>query len=116
MKKYCLSISRLPRKVFDIILTFSASAYVIVVFLIKKKALIPFIPQTLDFISYTIYLATPVLISWLCLVVSRFLPACGMECKIKEVELASHSFLPNYLGYFLWPLVFQIRKHFSLCI
>ena len=45
MKKYCLSISRLPRKVFDIILTFSASAYVIVVFLIKEKALIPFIPQ-----------------------------------------------------------------------
>ena len=24
----------------------------------------------------------------------------GMECQIEEIELASHSFLPNYLGYF----------------
>lgn len=112
MKKYCLSIGRLPRKVFDILLTFSASAYVIVVFLIKEKALIPFIPQTSDFVSYTIYLATPVLISWLCLVVSRFLPACGMECKIKEVELASHSFLPNYLGYFFVALSIPDKKTF----
>lgn len=100
MKKSYPSISRLPRKVFDYLLTLSASSYVIVVFLIKEKTLMPFVPKELDFVFYIVYLVAPVLVAWFCLVISRFLPACGMECEIKEIELASHSFLPNYLGYF----------------
>lgn len=33
----------LPRLLFDLMLTFSASAYVVVVFLIKEKTTLPFI-------------------------------------------------------------------------
>ena len=51
-------------------------------------------------VSYIIYLMAPVLVAWLCLRLSKHLSVCGMECQIEEIELASHSFLPNYLGYF----------------
>lgn len=90
----------LPRLLFDLMLTFSASAYVVVIFLIKEKITLPFIQQKFDSISYFIYLTIPALIAWGCLILSKYLPVCGVECQIKEVELASHSFLPNYLGYF----------------
>lgn len=100
MKLFICFVKYLPRTMLNLMLTLSASAYVIVIFLIKEELILDFLPEQLEHISYIIYLIIPALIAWLCLCLSKHLPACGMDCSIEEVELASHSFLPNYLGYF----------------
>ena len=100
MKKIIYLVKHLPHTMFHLMLTLSASAYVVVVFLIKEGITFSFLPQKLECVSYIIYLMVPVLVAWLCLRLSMHLSVCGMECQIEEVELASHSFLPNYLGYF----------------
>lgn len=100
MKKVFRFAKHLPHTIFNFVLSLSASAYVVVVFLIKEEITFSFLPQQLKCVSYIAYLMVPVVIAWLCLRFSKKLPVCGMECQIEEVELASHSFLPNYLGYF----------------
>ena len=100
MKLFICFVKHLPRTMLNLMLTLSASAYVIVIFLIKEEITLDFLPEQLEHVSYIIYLIIPVLIAWLCLWLSKYLPACGMESNIEEVELASHAFLPNYLGYF----------------
>ena len=64
-------------------LSLSASAYVVVVFLIKEGITFSFLPQKLEYISYIIYLMAPVLVAWLCLRLSKHLSVCGMECQIE---------------------------------
>lgn len=100
MKVIFRFIKHLPQTVFRLMLSLSASAYVVVVFLIKDEVAFPFLPPKLDYISYIVYLMIPMFVAYLCLLLSNHLSVCGIECQIKEVELASHSFLPNYLGYF----------------
>lgn len=100
MKKIPYLIKHLPYVMFNFLLSLSASAYVIAIFLIKEGTTFCFLPQQLKCVSYIAYLIAPVLIAWLCLHLAKKLSVCGMECQIEEVELASHSFLPNYLGYF----------------
>lgn len=100
MRKIFCYIKYLPRNAFNLLLSFSASAYVIVVFLIKSKITLTFLSQQLEHVSYIIYLIVPLIIADFCLFLSRYLPVCEMECNIREVEQASHSFLANYLGYF----------------
>ena len=100
MKKISGFIKHLPQTLFRLLLSFSASAYVVVIFLIKEKILLPWLPQRWVGVSYIIYLTVPALLAWVCILISKHLMVCGMECQITEVELASHSFLPNYLGYF----------------
>lgn len=100
MKNLFHFLKHLPQMMFNLMLSLSASAYVVVIFLIKEEIPFPFLPQQLTRLSYIIYLVLPVLIAWLCLRFSKYLSVCGMECQIEKVELASHSFLPNYLGYF----------------
>ena len=100
MKRFLHVVRYLPNTMFNLMLSLSASAYVLVIFLIKENVTLPFFPPQLKHVSYIIYLCVPVIVAWLYLRLSRHLSVCGMECRIKEVELASHSFLPNYLGYF----------------
>lgn len=100
MKKIIHFIKHLPQRSFNLLLSLSASAYVVVVFLIKEGITFPFFPQEMECISYIIYLTIPMLMTHFCLLLSRHLSVCGVGCQIVEVELASHSFLPNYLGYF----------------
>lgn len=100
MKKVLRFIKHLPHTIFNLMLSLSASSYVVVIFLIKEEITFSFLPQQLRYMSYIAYLMVPILIAWLYLRLSEKLPVCGIECQIEEVELASHSFLPNYLGYF----------------
>ena len=100
MRKIVCFLRYLPQKMFELMLSFSASAYVVAIYLIQKKAVIPQLPQNMQWISYIVYLLIPVLIARLWLWLSKHMPACGIDCEICEVELASHAFLPNYLGYF----------------
>lgn len=100
MKKVLHFVKYLPNTAFNLLLSLSASAYVVVIFLIKEEITFSFLPQQLECVSYIVYLTVPVFIAWICLRLSEHLSVCGIECQIEEIELASHSFLPNYLGYF----------------
>ncbi len=100
MKGILHFIKYFPRHLFEGMLSLSASAYVIAIFLIKENIVISIFPQSLEWISYLVYLAVPVLIALVWLALSKHMPPCAIDCKICEVELASHSFLPSYLGYF----------------
>ena len=112
MNRFLCFIGHLPRIVFDFLLSLSASAYVIVIFLIKDEITLPFFQQ-LKYISYAVYIIVPIIMTYIWLQLSQYLAPCAMECKIKEVELASHSFLPNYLGYFFVAL--SIQDVITLC-
>lgn len=100
MRKCIGYIRRFPQIIFRLLLSLSASFYVVVIFLIKQKITIPCISHSPEYVSYLIYLIIPIIIAFGCLLASKNLSAYGVECEIKEVELASHSFLANYLGYF----------------
>lgn len=100
MRKFVNFIKYLPRHMAEAILSFSASAYVIAIYLIKEAIVIPVLPQSMSWVSYLVYLLTPVLIARIWIGLSRYMPACSIECKLDQVELASHAFLPSYLGYF----------------
>lgn len=102
MRKAFHFIRNLPRTVFNLLLSLSASAYVVVVFLIKESITFPFLPQQFECVSYIIYLMIPIVVVRFCLCLSRYLPVCGMECQIEEVELASHFFYPITWGIFSW--------------
>lgn len=100
MKKSIHRIKYLPRILFNLLLSISASVYVVVIYLIKEEIVFTFFPTRIAYLSYIFYLVAPVVIAYICLCLSNYLPKCDMACPIVEVELASHSFLPNYLGYF----------------
>lgn len=89
-----------PYYIFRLFLNLSSTAYIIVIFGIKERVVIPFLPKYLQYLSYAFYLIIPIGIAGICLLLSRCLSKCAMECQIKEVEPANHSFLPSYLGYF----------------
>ena len=112
MKKILNLFRYLPQNAYSLLLSLSASSYVIVIYLIKENLTLSFFPQNCTFISDIAYLLIPVAIAGVSLLLSRFLPVCSMECEIREVELASHSFLPNYLGYFFVAL--SIPDHTTL--
>ncbi len=101
MKKTFRLIKRFPQTVFTLLLSLSASAYVVVIYLIKEEITFSFFPAKFDCISYIFYLIIPIVIARICVWLSKYLSKCEMGCQITKVELASHSFLPNYLGYFL---------------
>ncbi len=100
MKKWKSLFKYILTCVFKVLISASTSGYIIVVFLIKEKIKLSFIPSQYEFLSYVIYLLVPAFIIVICIFISRFLPDSAIECGVKEVELADNSFLPNYLGYF----------------
>lgn len=110
MKKIIQFIRYIPKRTYEAMLSFSASGYVIAIYLINKGIVITYLPQSMRWVSYIVYLLIPVLFARIWLWLSKKMPACGIECKIREVELASHSFLPNYLGYFFVALSIQNKE------
>ena len=98
MKKVLRFLRHLPEVLFRLLLSISASGLLVAIFLIKEG--ISFLPEPYSLLSYLVYLLAPVGLARLWLWASRYLQKCGFESEIQEVELASHSFLPNYLGYF----------------
>ena len=106
MKKIFRLVKHLPHTMFNLMLSLSASAYVVVVFLIKEGITFSFLPQKLEYISYIIYLMAPVLVAWLCLRLSKHLSVCGMECQIEEISCLP---LNRFVLFSPWPKVQIIR-------
>lgn len=93
---------------FRILLTLSSTSLLIVIYLIKSDIKFFEINETYSyFLTYGIYFTVVVIISLLSLWLTNFLEGSSLKSQndnrinnIKEIELANHTFLPTYLGYF----------------
>jgi hypothetical protein len=93
---------------YRLLLTFNSTSLIIVVFLVKVQTVIDWHPKLANipsYFSYLIYFSIPVLLTYLSLILARFLSDDSLEkenkiSKIAEVEQANNAFLPSYLGYF----------------
>lgn len=93
---------------FRILLTLSSTSLFILVFLVKSKiSLFNNVNNYLEWLSYLIYFLCVFLLNLIVLWLIKFLEEDSLQsyCNekiniIKKVELANHTFLPTYLGYF----------------
>jgi len=92
--------------IYRLLLTFNATSLIIVVFLIKEGTRLNFLSKNLNdpysyYISYLIYFSIPLILTFLSLIISRFLGNSNIsKGTITEIESANNAFLPSYLGYF----------------
>ena len=100
MKKVAYVLKHLPRYAFRAMLALSSSAFVGVVYFINQGILLPFFPRQYPHLSYVVYCGLPLLLAFLCVLISRKLPSSSIDCDLVAVEQADNSFLPSYLGYF----------------
>lgn len=93
---------------FRLLLSFNATSLLIIIFLVKKGYSIdyflpahPIINATPSILSYLLYAAIPVALTWLSINLTPLLGSDDFkENHIIEVECADNIFLPSYLGYF----------------
>ena len=94
---------------FRLFLSFNATSLILVVYLVKEQKVINgyagYLTNLPHWISYVLYFAVPVLLTFLSLLISNFLADDNIESEkgqsaIKEVEQANNAYLPSYLGYF----------------
>lgn len=93
---------------YRLFLTFNSTSLIIVIFLVKNQVTIKWLDARFfapDYISYILYLLTPVIFTYISLLLANLLAEDSIEKEnnnsvIKEVELANNAFLPSYLGYF----------------
>ncbi len=75
----------------------NATSWMVIIYAIKEEWTIGNLPAHLFGIML---LTIPVLLSWLSLLLTRFLGEESPESYYKEMTLADKEFLPIYLGYF----------------
>lgn len=85
---------------YRILLTFNATSPILVTFLIKERYYICCLDKFPVWISYIVFAAIPVILTWISLTLKTHLSKDSIECGIKDVEQANNAFLPSYLGYF----------------
>jgi len=94
---------------FRLLLTFNATSLLLIVFVVQKgyrlRELVPFKLDWLGLlplpIEYICYLAVPLSLTRLSIVLSRYLGSDKFRSgDIVNIEHANNSFLPSYLGYF----------------
>ena len=94
---------------FRLFLAFNSTSLILVVYLIKVGRTLNSLHCCLSTmphaVSYIIYILVTVLLTYISLLLSKYLDFDSVESEkgesaIKEIELANNSFLPSYLGYF----------------
>jgi hypothetical protein len=87
--------------IYRLLLAFNSTYMVIVVFLIQQRYIITKLNFLSIYVSYILFILTPVLLTYLSFKVMKYLDNDEIKkVHIKEIELANNSFLPSYLGYF----------------
>ena len=96
-------------RLFRLFLAFNSTSLILVLYLIKQdktlNCLSPCLKDMPHFVSFITYLLISVLLTYVSLLLSRYLDFDSVESEkgesaIKEIELAVIPFLPSYLGYF----------------
>lgn len=85
---------------YQIFLTINATSLIIVVFMIKEHTVIPLLSNYPNWVSYTIFIFIPVILTYISLIQTRYLSNDDIGGNIKDIEQANNTFLPSYLGYF----------------
>lgn len=86
--------------IYQLFLTLNATSLIIVIFLIKEQTRIPVFGKFPNWISYFIFIAVPVVLTGISLILTKFLSDDSIEGGIKNLEQANNAYLPSYLGYF----------------
>lgn len=100
------------RTIFKGLLTLDAISLLLVIYLIKSCI---WIPQLRGF-SVIVYLLAPLIIAYICIVLSGWLSQDSIEGGISGVELANDSFLPSYAGYFFVALSVPDKQYLTLLV
>lgn len=88
---------------YRLLLTFNATSLILVIYAVKEKFTLDQIHCIFyglsDYVSYLLYFATPIFLTYLSLLIAKFLESDDLK-HIVDVEQANNAFLPSYLGYF----------------
>lgn len=96
---------------YKLLLTLNATSWMVIIYAIKEEWTIEKMSSCLFGI---ILLGVPVLLSWISLILARFL---GQESPVencKEFNLADGEFLPIYMGYFFVSV--GVSENFTMAI
>lgn len=93
---------------FRLLLTFNATSLLLIIFLVKEECTLRKIYENVsslqtfpDALSYAIYVAVPLLLTWISILLSSRLGVDEFKKgEVTSIEYANNSFLPSYLGYF----------------
>ncbi|MFK8795648.1 hypothetical protein [Planococcus plakortidis] len=92
---------------YRILLTISSTSLFVVIYLIKSNVTYDFGEGiNSELISYIGYFGAVIILNLLSLSMIRFLESSSLQSQTKEkdvlieIEMANHTFLPTYLGYF----------------
>lgn len=96
---------------YKLLLTFNATSWMAIIYAIKEDCTIGKLPSWLFGV---LLLVIPVFLSWISLVLSRFLGTESSVGNCKEFNLADGEFLPIYLGYFFVSV--GVTDHFTMLI
>ena len=96
---------------YKLLLTLNATSWMAIIYAIKEKWTIGNLPSCLFGIML---LLIPVLLSWLSIILSRFLGTESPVMNCKEFNLADGEFLSIYLGYFF--VSTGVSEHFTMVI
>ena len=96
---------------YKLLLTLISTSWMAIVYVIKAGLTIGKIPSHLFGI---LLLIIPIFLSWLSLVLSRYLGTESPVANCKEFNLADGEFLPIYLGYFFVSV--GVSEHFTMAV
>ena len=96
---------------YKLLLTLISTSWMAIVYVIKAGLTIGKIPSHLFGI---LLLIIPIFLSWLSLVLSRFLGTESPVVSCKEFDLADGEFLPIYLGYFFVSV--GVSENFTMAV
>lgn len=93
---------------FRLLLTFNATSLLLLIYLVQKGVTLsklfpacPFVATWPNFVSYLIYLAIPIILTGVSILLSKLLGSDAFKKgEVESIEHANNSFLPSYLGYF----------------
>ncbi len=91
--------------IFRLFLAFNATSLILVVYWIKSGITIKLVPPCIlnlpNYVSYLLYVAGMILLTYISLLIAKWLDSDSItKGAIVGVESANNSFLPSYLGYF----------------
>lgn len=91
-------------------LTINSVMFFLMVYVVKEKMWIPFLKE----FSIILYIFVLLILSGICLLLSRFLSHDSIEGGIENIESANDIYLPTYLGYFFIALSIPEKDIFTL--
>lgn len=87
--------------IYQLFLSFNSTWLIVVVYLIKEEYIFKFLQNCSIYLSWSIFISFPILLTALSFLMAKKLPKDTLEkTSVNEIELANNNFLPTYLGYF----------------